>query len=138
VVDDPAGTAHAAFYHGAEPRLPGIVVGGKTGTAEFEKRAGKKTTMGRHAWFVGFARSGEFQPRTLAYAVLVEDVRRGATGGHVCAPVACDLIDRILPKRGQQPREQTPLWEQFYRQIRPHFGPLGPVFDWLKQRLGGK
>ncbi|HEU4751840.1 MAG TPA: penicillin-binding transpeptidase domain-containing protein, partial [Armatimonadota bacterium] len=51
VVEDPSGTAHGAFYAGGAPRLPGITVGGKTGTAEFEKKGGK---IGRHAWFVGF------------------------------------------------------------------------------------
>lgn len=141
VVEDPSGTAHAAFYQGGAPRLPGITVGGKTGTAEFEKsvKSGsrRRTTLGRHAWFVGFARSDhEVQPRTLAFAVLVEDVRRGGTGGHVCAPVARDLIAEILPRPGQEPPGVYGTLDRFYRQqVRPRLGLLGPLVDWLRERV---
>lgn len=141
-VQDPAGTAHAAFYRGGEPRLPGITVGGKTGTAEFEKqvKSGGRTrrTIGRHAWFVGFARSDhEIQPRTLAFAVLVEDVRRGGTGGRVCAPVARDLIAQILPLPGDEPPGVPDMLDRFYHQrVRPGLGPFGPIVDWLRERFG--
>lgn len=143
VVENPAGTAHAAFYRGGQKLLPGITVGGKTGTAEFEKQAKagshRKSGIGRHAWFVGFARSDfEVQPRTLAFAVLVEDVRPGSTGGRVCAPVAADLIRQILPAPGREPAEKPNLVDQFYRsQVRPRLGPLGPILDWIRDRLGG-
>jgi len=140
VVQSPSGTAHSAFYRGGAPRLPGITVGGKTGTAEFEKTVkgakGSSRTMGRHAWFVGFARSDhELQPRTLAYAVLVEDVRRGGTGGQVCAPVARDILARILPAPGENPPGGALLQglERFYeQQVRSRLGPLGPLVDWLR------
>jgi peptidoglycan glycosyltransferase len=140
VVESPSGTAHAAFYRGGAPVLPGLTIGGKTGTAEFEKQVtvnGKKrTTIGRHAWFVGFARDQELQPRTLAFAVLVEDVRRGGTGGHVCAPVARDLIDRILPKPGDNPSEPNEGLERFYQQqIRPRLGPAAPIVDFIQKLL---
>lgn len=143
VVEDPSGTAHAAFYRGGERRLPGITVGGKTGTAEFDKittdaRSGRKRTVtGRHAWFIGFARSDhELEPRTLAFAVLVEDVRRGGTGGTICAPVARDLIAHVLPAPGAS----TPLpfqgLERFYQQqVRPRLGPFAGVVDWLRVRF---
>jgi peptidoglycan glycosyltransferase len=140
VVESPTGTAHGAFYPEGAQALPGITVGGKTGTAEFEKPARRGgTTLGRHAWFVGFARSDhEVQPRTLAFAVLVEDVRKGGTGGQVCAPVARDLIGRILPPPGQEshPIDGTAGLENFYRQqVRPRLGPLGPAVDWFRGLL---
>jgi cell division protein FtsI/penicillin-binding protein 2/cell division protein FtsW (lipid II flippase) len=141
VVADPSGTAHAAFFQGGQPRLQGITVGGKTGTAEFEKASAgprrPRRTVGRHAWFVGFARNDlAIQPRTLAFAVLVEDVRRGATGGQVCAPVARDVVQRLLPVAGEEPRQTPDELDRFYqRQVRPRLGPLGPLVDWLRQRV---
>jgi cell division protein FtsI/penicillin-binding protein 2 len=141
VVQDPSGTAHAAFYRGGAPRLPGITVGGKTGTAEFEKKGKRdgrtRTSIGRHAWFVGFARSDhEVQPRTLAFAVLVEDVRRGGTGGRVCAPVARDLIAKVLPPPGAEQPGLPGMLDRFYRErLRPSMGPFGPIIDWFRERF---
>jgi cell division protein FtsI/penicillin-binding protein 2/cell division protein FtsW (lipid II flippase) len=143
VVESPSGTAHEAFFRGGGQRLPGITVGGKTGTAEFEKRVkgsrGEQTVIGRHAWFAGFARSDhEIQPRTLAFAVLVEDVRRGGTGGRVCAPVARRVIQQILPAPGTEPPAPLDNLDRFYQdQIRPRLGPLGPIIDWLRN-LGNR
>ena len=145
VVEHPSGTAHAAFFRDGAPRLPGITVGGKTGTAEFEKRvkdrAGRsRAAVGRHAWFVGFARSDhEIQPRTLAFAVLVEDVRRGGTGGQVCAPVARDIVEKILPLAGRESPGVDATLERFYqRDLRPRLGPLGPLVDWLRGQTGNR
>jgi peptidoglycan glycosyltransferase len=135
VVQEPSGTAHAAFYRGGAPRLPGLTIGGKTGTAEFDKKGGAR---GRHAWFMGFARSDwELQPRTLAFAVLVEDVRRGGTGGTVCAPVARDVIALVLPIAGQAPPSVAGTGlERFYQhQVRPRLGPFGPVVEWLRGQM---
>lgn len=134
VVESPSGTAHGAFFRGGGRLLPGITVGGKTGTAEYER--GKRGGIGRHAWFIGFARSDwEQQPRTIAFAVLVEGVRKGGTGGTVCAPVARDLVQRILPLQGGNPQPNNLFsgLERFYQErIRPGFGPLGPLADWLR------
>ncbi len=134
VANSPGGTAYAAFHYGAQPRLPGITVGGKTGTAEFEKADGR---IGRHAWFIGFARSDhELAPRTIAYAVLLEDVRRGFTGGRACAPVARDVIAEILPAPGRETPSPAGGLERFYQQqIRPRMGPLAPIIDWLRDRF---
>ena len=138
VVQNPGGTAHAAFYAGGAPRLQGITVGGKTGTAEFEKTVSGRKTIGRHAWFIGFARSDhELQPRTIAFAVLLEDVRRGATGGGACAPLARRIIERILPQPGQNPNLGSGDLAPYYPNgSRPTPGPLGPAVDWFKRLLG--
>lgn len=137
VVQNPGGTAHAAFYAGGAPRLQGITVGGKTGTAEFDKTVRGKTVTGRHAWFIGFARSDhEIQPRTLAFAVLLEDVRRGATGGNAAAPLARRLIERILPQPGQgSPLNAGELTPYYPNPQDRTPGPFGPAIDWLRRLL---
>src|SRR2546421_5300022 len=61
VVNSPAGTAYHAFHAaGGAQALPGIEVGGKTGTAEFDREVrspkGRRLVHGKHVWFVGFAR----------------------------------------------------------------------------------
>jgi peptidoglycan glycosyltransferase len=126
VVNEPGGTAYAAFHRDRAFRLPGVTVGGKTGTAEFEKRVtvnGKASkAMGTHAWFIGFARTErEVEPRTLAFAVLVEDVRgRQSTGGRICAPLARNLLIDLLgpfpepePLFEAPPAPRRPWWEWF-------------------------
>ena len=70
---------------GRRASVPGIRIGGKTGTAEVPGEA-------PHAWFIGFgpvdAGADEAQ---IALAVLVEsggDAGEAATGGTVAAPIA--------------------------------------------------
>jgi cell division protein FtsI/penicillin-binding protein 2 len=107
VVNDPSGTAYHAF-HGPDGAawLPDLEIGGKTGTAEFDKlvrtRTGRRVPVrGKHAWFVGFAQERRrFPPRTLAFAVLVEDARGRATGGTVCAPLAREMLAQVFPPAG--------------------------------------
>jgi cell division protein FtsI/penicillin-binding protein 2 len=65
------GTATAA-------NVPGQVVFGKTGTAEFGSGAPPQT----HAWFIGFRGN-------LAFAIIVEG---GGVGGTVAAPLAAKLL----------------------------------------------
>lgn len=60
---------------GSAAAVPGLTVGGKTGTAEV---GGDQAP---HAWFVGFAESAA---RTVAIAVVVE---HGGQGGSVAAPI---------------------------------------------------
>jgi peptidoglycan glycosyltransferase len=77
-----AGTGRAA-------RIPGAVVGGKTGTAEVPGSA-------PHAWFIGFA---SVEGRSIAVAVVVEnggDAGDAATGGAVAAPIAKAVMEAWL------------------------------------------
>lgn len=77
---------------GRSARIPGIQIGGKTGTAE-TGAAGKPP----HAWFVAFAPG-------ISVAVVVEnggDLGDDATGGRVAAPIAKALIE-ALSRRGAQ------------------------------------
>lgn len=74
---------------GRAAQIPGVVVGGKTGTAQVPGRA-------PHAWFVGFAASEE---RSIAVAVVVENggaAGEGATGGSVAAPMARAVMQAWL------------------------------------------
>jgi penicillin-binding protein A len=70
---------------GTAARLPGFVVGGKTGTAETGIE-GLNTT-----WFIAYA--GKTAPQ-LAIAVVVE--QQNSTGGQTAAPVAREVMQAIL------------------------------------------
>lgn len=70
---------------GTAARVSGLLVAGKTGTAENE-RAGKT-----HAWFIGFAPADNPQ---IAICVMKEYSGRG--GGSVCAPIAGRVISYAL------------------------------------------
>jgi peptidoglycan glycosyltransferase len=73
-------------------QTPGLVVGGKTGTAQLGT-----SPANSHAWIVGYAgRPGE-EP-SLAFAVIVE-AQEGAseqTGGRVAAPIARAVIEAVF------------------------------------------
>jgi peptidoglycan glycosyltransferase len=80
----------AAELGGGNPALvPGLRVGGKTGTAQV---AGDLLP---HAWFIGFAGNGE---RSVVIAVMVEN----AGGGHgVAAPIFAQVADIALRHMGE-------------------------------------
>jgi peptidoglycan glycosyltransferase len=73
---------------GTRAQLPGVVVAGKTGTAQ---NAGPSP----HAWFVGFAPANA--PRVVV-AVLVENGggEDNATGGRIAAPIARAVMEAAL------------------------------------------
>lgn len=67
---------------GNEAAVPGMLIGGKTGTAEIKKRG---VVVDKTTWFTSFgAYPGEQQPRYVV-VVLVES---GGSGGKTSAPVA--------------------------------------------------
>jgi peptidoglycan glycosyltransferase len=71
---------------GTAARIPGVVVGGKTGTAE----TGVAGT--NNAWFIAFA--GRERPQ-VAIAVVLE--QQNGTGGELAAPIARDVMQALLP-----------------------------------------
>ena len=76
VVEEPGGTGGLA-------RIPGIVSGGKTGTAE--NPHGED-----HAWYVGFA---PFENPKIAIAVLLENA---GYGGAKAAPIAGLVMEKYI------------------------------------------
>ena len=70
---------------GTAAQIPGVTVGGKTGTAE-TGIAGLNTT-----WFIAYAGRGKPE---VAIAVVVE--QQNSTGGVVAAPVAKDVLEALL------------------------------------------
>ncbi len=78
VVYDPGGTGKSA-----NPNIPGVVVKGKTGTAQ--NPHGED-----HGWFVGIADDGT---NTLTATILIE---HGGHGGQVAAPIARKAFDYLF------------------------------------------
>jgi penicillin-binding protein A len=78
---------------GTEAQIPGVVVAGKTGTAE---TCSCNTVY--DAWFIFFAPADD---PVVAGAVLVED-QPGGFGGAVAAPIAKQLMQAILPASSNQ------------------------------------
>ena len=73
---------------GTAARIPGLVVGGKTGTAE----TGVAGT--NNAWFINYA-GREGQRPAVAMAVVLE--QQNGTGGQLAAPVAREVLQALLP-----------------------------------------
>ena len=71
---------------GTRAQVPGLTIGGKTGTAETGIR-GSNTV-----WFICFA--GKDKPE-VALAVVVE--QQNSTGGQTAAPIAHDVLQALLP-----------------------------------------
>ncbi|HMO03278.1 MAG TPA: penicillin-binding protein 2 [Kiritimatiellia bacterium] len=81
VVMSPTGTGRTA-------RIPGVVMAGKTGTAEF----GRKDEKRRHAWMVAFA---PFDAPRYAVAMLIDE---GVSGGETAAPRMKLLMQALFPE----------------------------------------
>jgi penicillin-binding protein 2 len=88
-------------------RTNGVVVGGKTGTAqvvklkeEYHKKKVEEIPyqFRDHAWMASFAQQGD-----RAYAI-VAMVEHGGSGGAIAGPLVKILIDHLFP---QQPKEKT-------------------------------
>jgi cell division protein FtsI/penicillin-binding protein 2 len=89
VVESPHGTGTAA-------QIPGVTVGGKTGTAQH----GENNKALPYAWFISYAKVGD-TPK-VAVAVVVEsnegDNRAGIAGGKLAAPVAKAVMEAVTGK----------------------------------------
>ena len=84
---------------GSRSRVPGIPIGGKTGTAQVVKKGETKgqANLKDHAWFVSFA---PVDNPKLAVVVLVEN---GGFGGQVAAPIAKAIYEAAFGSRAQAP-----------------------------------
>jgi cell division protein FtsI/penicillin-binding protein 2 len=80
---------------GTKAQIPGVRVGGKTGTAQHGVNNDKKP----YAWFVSYAMTDQGSP--VAVAVVVEDGaadRQDITGGGLAAPIAKAVMEAVLNK----------------------------------------
>jgi len=94
--DENAKTMNAAMVnvveHGTATRMkiPGVLVGGKTGTAQLGSDPPRS-----HAWIIGFAPADN--PRVaVAVVVLNQSGATESTGGRVAAPIAKAVMQTIL------------------------------------------
>lgn len=81
---------------GGAAQVPGVTVGGKTGTAQL---GGNQAP---HAWFIGFA---EKDDRAVAIAVVVEN---GGSGGQVAAPIFAQVAEAAMLHLGEPVEEVVP------------------------------
>ncbi len=81
VVMAPTGTGRIA-------KIPGVVIAGKTGTAEF----GRKDERRRHAWMVAFA---PYDHPKYAIAILIDE---GVSGGETTAPRMKLMLQALFPE----------------------------------------
>ncbi|WP_405636143.1 penicillin-binding transpeptidase domain-containing protein [Streptomyces sp. NBC_01178] len=78
---------------GTNARIPGVTVGGKTGTAQHGLNNSEKP----YAWFISYAKTGDGSP--VAVAVVVEDGnanRDDISGGGLAAPIARDVMKAVI------------------------------------------
>lgn len=88
---------------GRRAAIPGVEVGGKTGTAQVSSlRSGAKGERFKdHAWFIAFA---PVEQPTIALAVIVENAGHG---GVEAAPVARAVLEAYFGKRGMLVEESS-------------------------------
>jgi peptidoglycan glycosyltransferase len=78
---------------GTNAKIPGVTVGGKTGTAQH----GVENSEKPYAWFISYAKTDSGSP--VAVAVVVEDGsanRDDISGGGLAAPIAKDVMKAVL------------------------------------------
>ncbi|WP_103532525.1 penicillin-binding protein 2 [Streptomyces sp. SM11] len=81
---------------GTNARIPGVTVGGKTGTAQHGLNNSEKP----YAWFISYAKTDNGSP--VAVAVVVEDGnanRDDISGGGLAAPIARDVMKAVIDSK---------------------------------------
>jgi peptidoglycan glycosyltransferase len=80
---------------GTNAQIPGVVVGGKTGTAQ--NGVGNSGTP--YAWFISYAKPSPTAVSPVAVAVVIEDSdanRADISGGGLAAPIARAVMQAVL------------------------------------------
>ncbi|MFF8031425.1 MULTISPECIES: peptidoglycan D,D-transpeptidase FtsI family protein [unclassified Streptomyces] len=83
---------------GRNAQIPGVTVGGKTGTAQH----GVDNSKNPYAWFISYAKNSDGSS-PVAVAVVVEDenaVRDDISGGGLAAPIAKSVMEAVV--KGKQ------------------------------------
>jgi cell division protein FtsI (penicillin-binding protein 3) len=95
---------------GRNAAVEGYAVGGKTGTAEKVENGRYSSNKRRNAFVASFPMD---QPKYLVLVVVdepkPEKPGRGATAGSNAAPVAGNIVRRIAPMLGVEPKSVDPL-----------------------------
>ncbi|CAM5519713.1 peptidoglycan D,D-transpeptidase FtsI family protein [Streptomyces purpurascens] len=79
---------------GANAKIPGVKVGGKTGTAQH----GVDNSENPYAWFISYAKDSD-GGAPVAVAVVIEDdnaVRDDISGGGLAAPIARNVMEAVI------------------------------------------
>ena len=82
---------------GSNAKIPGVTVGGKTGTAQH----GENNSENPYAWFISYAK-GDDGSAPVAVAVVIEDdnaVRDDISGGGLAAPIARNVMEAVLKSK---------------------------------------
>ncbi|GAA2390757.1 penicillin-binding transpeptidase domain-containing protein [Streptomyces coeruleofuscus] len=82
---------------GSNAKIPGVTVGGKTGTAQH----GENNSENPYAWFISYAK-GSDGSTPVAVAVVIEDdnaVRDDISGGGLAAPIARNVMEAVLKSK---------------------------------------
>ncbi|MEW2559188.1 peptidoglycan D,D-transpeptidase FtsI family protein [Streptomyces griseorubiginosus] len=81
---------------GKTAQIPGVTVGGKTGTAQH----GENNSKNPYAWFISYAKVGDSAP--VAVAVVVQDdnaVRENISGSGLAAPIAKSVMEAVIKSK---------------------------------------
>ncbi|MEU0248934.1 penicillin-binding protein 2 [Streptomyces sp. NPDC006235] len=82
---------------GSNAKIPGVKVGGKTGTAQH----GVDNSENPYAWFISYAK-GDDGSSPVAVAVVIEDdnaVRDDISGGGLAAPIARNVMEAVIKSK---------------------------------------
>ncbi|GGO43239.1 MULTISPECIES: peptidoglycan D,D-transpeptidase FtsI family protein [Streptomyces] len=81
---------------GTAAKIPGVTVGGKTGTAQH----GLNNSKNPYAWFISYAKTDSGSPVAVAVVVEDSDAARGEiSGGGLAAPIAKDVMKAVLDSK---------------------------------------
>ncbi|MFD7335011.1 penicillin-binding transpeptidase domain-containing protein [Streptomyces violascens] len=81
---------------GTNAQIPGVTVGGKTGTAQH----GVDNNGNPYAWFISYAKSGDGSPVAVAVVIEGSDTTRDdIAGGKLAAPIAKNVMKAVLDSK---------------------------------------
>ncbi|MFJ2110406.1 MULTISPECIES: peptidoglycan D,D-transpeptidase FtsI family protein [unclassified Streptomyces] len=81
---------------GKNAKIPGVTVGGKTGTAQH----GENNSKNPYAWFISYAKTGNGSPVAVAVVVADENGNRDdISGGGLAAPIAKDVMKAVIDSK---------------------------------------